>query len=106
MIKAGQAKRFETFATAETKKSATDFLTETDLAVEVMIEAAISEKYPQHKLWVQDRGQTESLPDDLVQSVSEKKARMARWFWTMSGPGSLIRSTVSVYSRDEMVSWD
>lgn len=106
MIKAGQAKRFETFATAETKKSATDFLTETDLAVEVMIEAAISEKYPQHKLWVQDRGQTESLPDCSVHLVSEKKARMARWFWTMSGPGLSIRSMVSVCSRDGMVDWN
>ena len=50
MIKAGQAKRFETFATADTKTSATDFLTETDLAVEAMIKKAIGEKYPQHKL--------------------------------------------------------
>ncbi|KAG7527553.1 hypothetical protein FFLO_06821 [Filobasidium floriforme] len=49
MIKAGQAKRFETFATVETKTTATDFLTETDLAVEAMIHKAISETYPQHK---------------------------------------------------------
>ena len=53
MIKAGQAKRFETFATADTKTSATDFLTETDLAVEAMIKKAIGEKYPQHKLRVE-----------------------------------------------------